>query len=223
MSVRPAFIPEINGKNYVRKVDIEFTWFPGFSKEQKRKSIRSLHKGIKEKFEKSKILEISTKSEEKIGIKASAFNLRLCLKELSSSIESIYQGSKVFELGGPYLDLYKKSSLESKKDERLKSSGDLKGYDFYGDFWKLNDNFYNWLYLNALDQNEEIKQSILSYDVFTDIEFNPKKSYNCQAYSAALFSSIIQRGESLSEIKNKEKFKKKFSEEIFTIEQMELF
>ena len=51
MSVRPAFIPEINGKNYVRKVDIEFTWFPGFSKEQKRKSIRSLHKGIKEKFE----------------------------------------------------------------------------------------------------------------------------------------------------------------------------
>ena len=105
----------------------------------------------------------------------------------------------------------------------MKSSGDLKGYDFYGDFWKLNDNFYNWLYLNALDQNEEIKQSILSYDVFTDIEFNPKKSYNCQAYSAALFSSIIQRGESLSEIKNKEKFKKKFSEEIFTIEQMELF
>ena len=28
--------------------------------------------------------------------------------------------------------------------------------------------------------------------MFTDIEFNPEKSLNCQAYSAALYSSMVK-------------------------------
>lgn len=232
VSVRPVFIPQTEGRDYVEKIDIKFTWYPGFSKEQKRKSIKSLHERIRQKTNSIRILEISTKSEERTGIKASAFNLKLVLDEVSATLESIYQGSKVFESGGPYKDLYQKNSLESKRDPRLKSSGNLEGFEFSGEFWGVNENFYDWLYLNALDQNKEVRKNILDYDAFTDIEFNPKKSYNCQAFSAALFSSISQRGQDLKEIKNKTKFKKMFSDdggisggddEIPKFKQVELF
>ncbi len=224
MSVRPVFIPQTEGQNYVKKIDIDFTWFPGFSNEQKRKSIKSLHEGIRRKTNTSKILEISTKSEERIGVKASAFNLRLRLFDIDASLESIYQGSKVFEEGGPYIDLYKKTSVESKKDSRLRSSGNLIGFEFLGEFWGVNDSFYDWLYLNALHQNNEIRKEILNYQAFTDIEFNPKKSYNCQAFSAALFSSITQRGKDLEEIRSKKNFKELFfSDETFNFQQIRLF
>ena len=85
-------------------------------------------------------------------------------------------------------------SLDSKKDERLKSSGELIGFEFEETKWGLNDHFYDWLYLNALLQNKNISDQILNYDAFTDIKFNPKKSYNCQAYSAALYKSAKLRG-----------------------------
>jgi hypothetical protein len=34
----------------------------------------------------------------------------------------------------------------------------------------------------------------LEYDGFSDIEFNPEKSINCQAASAALYKSLTERG-----------------------------
>lgn len=34
---------------------------------------------------------------------------------------------------------------------------------------------------------------LLQYDVFTDIEFNHKKSINCQARSAAIYKTLMQR------------------------------
>ena len=50
-----------------------------------------------------------------------------------------------------------------------------------------------WLFKNtiALKQNKKLTSEILNYQAFTDIEFNPEKSLNCQAYSAALYSSMI--------------------------------
>lgn len=53
--------------------------------------------------------------------------------------------------------------------------------------------FYDWLYLNALNLNDDIKQAALSYNAFTDIEFNPQKSINCQAYSIALYIALTKR------------------------------
>ena len=35
---------------------------------------------------------------------------------------------------------------------------------------------------------------ILNYDSFTDIEFNPKKSLNCQAKAAAIFIGLTNAG-----------------------------
>lgn len=224
MSERPVFEPETDGSNLVTKHIIEFKWYPGFAKERKQKSIESLHFETKKNTNINTILEISTKSKESLGINASAFNIKIKTKKgLSASVESFYQGSKVFENGGPYKDLYECNSLDSKKDERLKSSGELIGFQFEGTEWGLNDHFYDWLYLNALLQNKDISNQILNYDAFTDIEFNPKKSYNCQAYSAALYKSAKLRGYDLSEIKDPKKFKKLFPKEKLINFQLELF
>lgn len=43
------------------------------------------------------------------------------------------------------------------------------------------------------------------YEAFTDIEFNPEKSINCQAHAIAMFMSLKSRG-LLREIKNQERF-----------------
>ena len=37
-----------------------------------------------------------------------------------------------------------------------------------------------------------IYKKILNYTAFTDIEFNPKKSINCQARSCALYVSLVK-------------------------------
>ena len=76
MSVRPIFIPSIRKDTFVHSLDINFTWFPGFSKEQKQRSIKSLHEEALKKDGVKNILEISTKSLDQIGIDASAFNLK---------------------------------------------------------------------------------------------------------------------------------------------------
>lgn len=224
MSERPVFEPNVDGSKLVEKHSIEFTWFPGFAKEQKQKSLESLHHETTKATGIKKILEISTKSKEKLGIRASAFNIKIKTKKgLTASVESFYQGSKIFENGGPYIDLYNRSSIDSKKDLRIKSSGELIGFKFEGSEWGLNDHFYDWLYLNALIQNEDISNQLLKYEAFTDIEFNPKKSYNCQAYSAALYKSAKLRGYDLSEVKDPKKFRKLFPKDKLINFQLELF
>ena len=102
----------------------------------------------------------------------------------------------MFENGGPFVDLLDVSSREAKKDIRLKDSGNLTGFRFFGKDFPLKPRtfFYDWLYINALNQNNPMKEEILNYSGFTDIEFNPKKSINCQAYSAALFVSLEKSG-----------------------------
>ena len=224
MSERPIFIPTLNDIKLVETIMVEFNWFSGFSKVQKQKSIRSLHEEAKKTNNIENILEISTKSEKTIGVKASAFNMIINLKnKQSASVESFYQGSKIFENGGPYIDLYKKSSLESKKDGRLQLSGNLKGFKFQDENWGIDENFYDWLYLNALIQNKDIANEINKYDAFTDIEFNPKKSYNCQAHTAALFKALLARNFDLNNIRSPSSFKKHFPKEQLLNTQLDLF
>ena len=136
-------------------------------------------------------MEISTKSETEEGISGSAFNLKLFLKEKNYTLESLFQGSKVFKKGGPYTNLYNAKSIDAKKDERIKNSGQLVGFSFFDEKFNLNFDFYSWLYFIGLTQNMKLSKKFINYEAFTDIEFNPEKSYNCQAYSAALFVSYI--------------------------------
>ena len=190
MASRPFFIPNNNKDELVKTELVEFKWFSGFAKVQKQKSISSFHENISKQFKYNKILEISTKSEDKLGVKLSAFNLKINFKDNEYFLESLFQGSKVFLNEGPYEDIYKKESIDAKKDERIKRS-DLKEFSFFGEKFTLEFDFYSWLYFLALKQNKKLTGEILHYQAFTDIEFNPEKSLNCQAYSAALYSSMI--------------------------------
>ncbi|WP_085656448.1 hypothetical protein [Pseudomonas sp. B11(2017)] len=198
MAERPVFIPVLDVDCLVRTTFISFDWFPGFSVAQKQRSISSLHKNISEKLKIDRILEISSKSASEEGVSASAFNLMIQTKKYNKrfSVECAFQASKIFEGGGPFVDLLDRTSREAKKDERLKVSGRLKSFKFYQSIWPLEPKtlFYDWLYINALSNNEKIARSILNYRCFTDIEFNHERSINCQAYSAALYVSLSERG-----------------------------
>jgi len=203
MAERPVFIPRKDRVGVIVK-PVSFTWFSGFAPSQKMKSVASLHEAaMREGCE--KILEISSKGNE-LGQAFSAFNLRLSRDEEGGKayyIENIFQGSKVFEKGGPYTDIYDKSAREAKKDERLKSSGRLIGFEFFGEKFPLEPKtfFYDYIYINALMQNEDFSEQLLEYDAFTDIEFNPERSLNCQAYSAALYVSLSERNR-LGDVRN---------------------
>ena len=196
MAKRPIFIPNSNSNLMVVAMPIEFTWHPGMSKSQKQKSIRSLHDAARNDKGVENILEISSKSESELGVRLSAFNLLLKTPNgTKAAIEVLFQGSKVFSRGGPYTDIYQKTSIEAKKDERLKGSGHLLAFQYMDFEWPLSPQtaFYDWLYLSALQENSDLASELLKYDGFSDIEFNPKKSINCQAAAAALYKALVHR------------------------------
>lgn len=202
MAQRPIYIPKTEREYLVQTDMVDFKWFAGMAVSQKQKSIRSLHEAALEKYENlNQILEISSKSETPLGVALSAFNLMVmnAAGKTIASVECVFQSSKVFEGDKQYLDLLKVSSREAKKDPRLKESGRLIAFRPNGrkdKEWGLNPltAYYDWVYINALKQHEEYHEELLSYDAFSDIEFNPEKSINCQAYSVALFCSLYKRG-----------------------------
>ena len=101
-------------------------------------------------------------------------------------------------------------SIISKKDQRIKESGELISFSFFDTHWNLGEDFYSYLYILALNQNSSLSDGIKKYDAFTDIEFNPKKSFNCQAYSAALFIAANNCNIDLDGIESKESFIDRF-------------
>lgn len=217
MANRPIFIPKTEGSEPgVIIKNIDFKWFPGMAKVQKQKSIVSLHETAKEQNI-SPILEISSKSELDLGVNLSAFNLMVTTKKLnkSFSVETAFQSSKVFENGGPYADLLEKTSREAKKDIRLKESGNLLKFKFYNEEFSIKPRtfFYDWIYINALNQNNQFHEEILTFNGFSDIEFNPQKSINCQAYSSALFVSLVKMNKLMDALKSPDDFKRITSQE----------
>ena len=102
------------------------------AKSQKQKSVSELHSSAK-LLGINNILEISSKSLDELGILLSAFNLSFVTKKHNHKItvESAFQGSKIFKRGGPYKDLYLADSRTSKKDIRIKDSGQLVGFKFF--------------------------------------------------------------------------------------------
>jgi hypothetical protein len=194
MAKRPVFISEKDTLG-VKILEIEFQWYPGMSVKQKQRSIDDLHKRVNEHGYK-KILEISSKSLEPLGVELSAFNLKTTSikNSFEFTVETAFQSSKIFESGGPYRDLLSKTPREAKMDPRIRNSGKIIGFRFFGiDFPTTPLTFfYDWLYINVLIKNNSLCNKIVEYEAFTDIEFNPEKSINCQAFSAALFVSMVR-------------------------------
>lgn len=195
MAQRPIFIP-LKSAPWVVAILVEFPWFPGLSVTQAQRSIRALHEvGANSGY--FPLLEVSSKSENPLGISLSAFNLRVKFNgRHDGNVECFYQGSKVFEGGGPFVDLYESTSLAAKKDARIRTSGKLIGFELFGEQYPAQPSnaFYDWLYINALAQRL-LEDSLLDrFAGFTDIAFNPAKSWNCQARAVAMFCSMRQAG-----------------------------
>lgn len=208
MALRPLFAPSSKSNNLVERIDLNFTWHAGMAVTQKQKSIKSLHEAASLKNY-TNVLEISSKSENPLGNRLSAFNLKLQLQDgRQVSVENAYQAGKTFEKGGPFLDLLCKSARDAKQDCRLTSSGNLLAFELDDEKWPLIPvtAFYDWLYLSALRQAPSLSQQLAAFDGFTDIEFNPERSLNCQAASAALFVSLARRGELDSAMNNRDSF-----------------
>ena len=197
MSQRPVFVP-IKRKPWTDVYMTEFQWNSGLSAAQKKKNVAALHQAFVARFPEKKVLEISSKSSEDLGVKLSAFNLTKFVPSLGKAVpvECVYQGSKVFAVGGPYTDLYTATSRAAKGDDRLRQSGELRRFSFEGKEFPLKAGpaFYDWLYVNALMEHPELSEPLLGYDGFTDIEFNPNKGVACQANAAALYVSLHRQG-----------------------------
>jgi hypothetical protein len=194
MAERPVFVPAITGTQLVQEVPIRFSWHAGLAPSQKKKNVFELHHAAEVRGL-TPLLEISSKSEREVGQKLSAFYLKLETEGKQTTVECVFQGSKVFEHGGPYTDLYFKDSREAKRDQRLKTSGRLIGFEFEGKRFPTSPTtaFYDWLYFRALYPHREWLTRLQQCAGFTDIEFNPERSLNCQARSCAMFVALQKR------------------------------
>lgn len=214
MAKRPIFISNTSSEKYITEVEVEFEFYNGFSLDQKQKSIKSLHEAAKSNGI-NDLLEVSTKSPNELGNLLSAFNLSFLDKNNKIVyLESIFQGSKVFENDdGPHKDLYRLFPQDVKKDTRIDRSKKITKFEYEGQVWESEPKtaFYDWIYLNALkfnidNSNNPIYKKILNFSAFTDIEFNPKKSINCQARSCALFVSLYKKNKLEIALESKESF-----------------
>lgn len=208
MANRPIFIISEFAPYYFT-FDTEFKWAGGLALSQKRKNISSMHQQFKTKFPDKKVLEISSKSTENLGVNASAFNLKKYVPSVGAAVpvENIYQSSKVFSSGGPFVELLQVTPIEAKRDDRLKSSGRLVSFRFEKmDYPIVPDSiFYDFIYINALIENPKIGDALTAYDGFTDIAFNPSKNISCQARSAAVYVSLCRIGK-LDSARNFDRF-----------------
>lgn len=187
MAKRPAW-SIIDGKVISR--EFEFTWNGGFALAQKQKNIKALHQAIQEQTGET-ALEVSSKSDCEIGKSMGAFSLKID----GIYLENVFQASKKYEFGGPFLDLLEVAPKEAKRDERHHSSGKLISFVRAGTEWALEPKtaFYDYLYVQAVLQGFGENFSLSAYDWFTDIEFNPQKSINCQARAIAVYKLLQEK------------------------------
>ena len=210
MAARPIFIAKTSGPALVHVNSIDFTWHAGMAMSRRKMSMRSLHDAAHKLHPEARILEVSRMSDKSLGEHLSAFNLTLDhqFHGREVSVEGAFQASKVFERGGPFLDLLEGRPSDAKRDPRLKESGRLTGFRFMNEDWPNEPltAFYDWIYLNALHGHQDLAMAVTEYDIFTDIAFNPAKSINSQANAVALYVALVRRGELQATMSSREAF-----------------
>lgn len=196
VELKPVFMPRVNSDNLVKTDMVRVERHVGFASRQKKKTINDLHQVIRKKYGFNNILEMSSKSGNKLSFLLSPLSLKLTNDDGSQySVENAFQSSMIFEDGGPYTDLLSAPPRQARRDERLMTSGELIGYNYFGMEWSVEPltTFYDWLYVNALKQNTQLHEEVMPYQAFTDLEFNPKKKIHCAAYALAMFVALKKR------------------------------
>jgi len=208
MAERPVFVPSLTGSQLVQEVQVRFRWHPGLAPSQKKKNVQELHHAAVA-YGLTPLLEISSKSDLEVGQKLSAFNLKVEVEGDTTTVECAFQGSKVFEFGGPFPDLFRRTSREAKRDPRLRENGRLIEFKFEEKSYPISPVtvFYDWLYFRALFSHRDWIARRHEWAGFTDIEFNPERSINCQARSFAAFISLLKRDRLEETMSSFEEFK----------------
>lgn len=178
----------------VKTESIDFEWFGGFADVRKKMCINSLHNAILERHPDAKILEISSASEQDIGVKLSAMNLTYKDRELEEPVEleKVYQSSKILKEYGPLTEILE---IDDPKSAKVKTKELLKKYELEGferGYSKTDDArlFYGGLYLKSLLQNDLVDAvKNLEYNVFTDI-FH-QTGHACQAEVVAEIVNVF--------------------------------
>ena len=225
MATRKCFFC-LQKDNQLGEREVDFHFYPGFALCQKQKNIDAFHSSIRQIFPGANVLEVSSKSKQPLGISLSAFNLTMSINGRQYPVETIFQSSKVFEDGGPYLDLLSVSPVKAKHDERLRTGSRLIGFIFQRKDYPIipKTAFYDWIYCLALCQHEDLVRDVLKYEVFTDIEFNHQKSINCQARSTSIFVWLARGGKLRTAMQDIETFVKTvYSDPEGCVRQISLF
>lgn len=222
MANRPYFQIGNGIDNFYEENTCDFKFYTGFALSQKQKSVKSFHEEILKKYPNVKILEVSRRSENPIGVSLSAFNLQYYNTDGKKyPVECVFQSSKVFSNGKQYVDLLNKTAREAKKDERLKTSGNLTKFSLNNEDWELEPKtyFYDYIYLSALNKNKKLCEQLMEFDVYTDIEFNHQKSFNCQARSVAIAVTLLKNNLLDKFLNDKNLFKTVYNFNVHPVQQ----
>ena len=177
---------------FVNEKIIDFEWHKELAIIQKKKSIKSLHTAALEQFKDLTLLEISTKSDNPLGVQLGAFIS--ITKQKKSTLEKMFYAAKIFKHGVQLKVLLFMPARQARSDIRLKKRSALIRFISNGKTWPSIPKtiFYDYQYLDTIKQNPSLSADLINYNAFTDIEFNPKKSFNYQAISAALYVSLVK-------------------------------
>lgn len=188
MATKMCFLSSVS--QAYREEIISFEYIKGMAFSQKQKNVLSFHSSIGKQFPNAKILEVSTKSQNELGVALSAFNLKLN----GFFVENVFQASKVFADGTQFKHLLYTSPKEARQIVSNYGDSYLTHFAYDGKVFSLKPRsmFYDYLYINALEQVKHLSHKLTEYDIFTDIEFNEKKQYNCQARSCAIYSYLLR-------------------------------
>ena len=201
---RARAITELSDKALFDEELFAFPWLPGMSRAVKEARIRALHESIRAKYPDAEVLEVSTKSSNPLGVRLSAFNLRLPSVWGGGILESTYQSAKVYL--NQWGDVFTQGGLAAlspdlaKKGNSLQSDLTLAYFDFNGNQWPAHPDslFYDFLFWVALWEQPKLLLALDEFDFFTDIEFNKSKlgfqvgkSFNSQAKSSALAKTLF--------------------------------
>ena len=230
ITTRLAFTSEDTA--YYSEIPIEFTWHMGMSWQVRQRSSQSLRENILAKHPDLKIIEVSTASDDyELGKRLSALNLTLRVESPDMTIceipvENIFQGSKLYNGDDyPHTELFHRSAKEAKRfsKEMQANKRTVIGFEYAGTEFDTfpYSAFYDWIYIMALHQHQDLAEQILNYDTFTDIHFNQKVAYsssgpfNCQARALAIYVSLHRRKALDKYLQNPDQFKHEIYSELY--------
>lgn len=194
MAERPVFVAKKSYPFY-ESVEVTFKYFAGFALVQRQRNIAGIHEAFHKLYPKLYVLEASSKAPSELGKSLSPFYLMCSYRGKEYPVENVFQAAKVFQAGGPYLQLLDLEAIKAKTTSLTKTSGPLLYYDYDGRKYPLEPKgwLYDWIYMHALHAQPELAKAALDYDAFTDIAFNPKTGSTCQAKALAIYKGLVQK------------------------------